>query len=179
MLLKNRKRKRSLIILIQINKINKANKRINKNPISSCFNLYVTIEGDLSMIDGPTLINIDPIRVGASDIDYLLIRPYNFDPQYFIKDNKTVVSLFVDQNHLDYHYFASLDVKELKIEEEKITNNFIAALIKKYPELKGRVNILTYFGPIELEKRTNTSLASEQLEETCFMRSSQTRCSIF
>ena len=146
----------------QINKINKANKRINKNPISSCFNVYVTIEGDLSMIDGPTLINIDPIKIGASDIDYLLIRPYNFDPQYFIKDNKTVVSLFVDQNHLDYHYFASLDVKELKIEEEKIANNFIAALIKKYPELEGRVNILTYFGPIELEKRTNTSYGALQ-----------------
>lgn len=146
----------------QINKINKANKRINKNPISSCFNVYVTIEGDISMIDGPTLINIDPIKVGASDIDYLLIRPYNFDPQYFIKDNKTVVSLFVDQNHLDYHYFASLDVKELKIEEEKIANNMISALIKKYPELEGRVNILTYFGPIELEKRTNTSYGALQ-----------------
>ena len=75
---------------------------------------------------------------------------------------KTVVSLFVDQNHLDYHYFASLDVKELKIEEEKIANNFIAALIKKYPELEGRVNILTYFGPIELEKRTNTSYGALQ-----------------
>ena len=136
-----------------INKIRKADKRINKNPISSCFNVYVTIKGDISVINGPTLINIDPIKVGASNIDYLLIRPYNFDPDYFVKGDKTVVSLFVDQNHLDYHYYKSLKENELKIEEEKIIDKFIKALINKYPTLEGKVEYLTHFGPIELEKR--------------------------
>lgn len=145
----------------KVNKLVKANKRINKNPISSCFNVYVTIEGDISQIDGPTLINIKPIKVGASNVNYLLIRPYNFDPDYFVIDNKTVVSLFVDQNHLDYHYYKSLG-ENLQKEEERITNEFISALIEKYPELKGRVNYLTHFGPIELEKRTNTSYGALQ-----------------
>ena len=145
-----------------INKIRKADKRINKNPISSCFNVYVTIKGDISVINGPTLINIDPIKVGASNIDYLLIRPYNFDPDYFVKGDKTVVSLFVDQNHLDYHYYKSLKENELKIEEEKIIDKFIKALINKYPTLEGKVEYLTHFGPIELEKRTNTSYGALQ-----------------
>ena len=146
----------------KINKLEKADKRINKNPISSCFNVYVTIEGDISKIDGPTLININPIQVGASKVDYLLIRPYNYDPEYFVKENKTVVSLFVDQNHLDYHYYSLLNKDGLKEVEQKIIDDFIAALIDKYPEFKGRVNYLTHFGPIELEKRTNTSYGALQ-----------------
>lgn len=146
----------------KINKLIKADNRINKNPISSCFNVYVNIEGDISSIDGPTLINIDPIQVGASQIDYLLIRPYNYDPDYFVKDNKTIVSLFVDQNHLDYHYYSLLDKEALEKVEQRIVNQFISALINKYPEFKNRVNYLTHFGPIELEKRTNTSYGALQ-----------------
>lgn len=145
-----------------VTKLNKANKRINKNPISSCFNVYVTIKGDISFIDGPTLIDIDPIKVGASNIDYLLIRPYNFDPDYFVKNDKTVVSLFVDQNHLDYHYYKSLNETELKETEQRIVDSFISALIKRYPALKDKVEYLTHFGPVELEKRTNTSYGALQ-----------------
>lgn len=146
----------------KINKLVKADKRINKNPISSCFDVYVTIEGDVSSINGPTLINIDPVQVGANLVDYLLIRPYNFDSKYFVKDNKTVVSLFVDQNHLDYHYYKLLDKKTLEVTEQSIVDELIKALINKYPEFKGRVNYLTHFGPIELEKRTNTSYGALQ-----------------
>lgn len=146
----------------KINKLIKADKRINKNPISSCFNVYVTIEGDISSLDGPTLININPIQVGASQIDYLLIRPYNFDPNYFVKGDKTVVSLFVDQNHLDYHYYSLLNKEELKKVEKQNIDAFISALTDKYPEYKGRVNYLTHFGPIELENRTNTSYGALQ-----------------
>ena len=146
----------------KINKIVKADKRINKNPISSCFNVYVTIEGDISCIDGPTVYNINPIQVGASKVDYLLVRPYNFDPDYFVKNNKTVVSLFVDQNHLDYHYYKLLSEEELKKIEQRIVDDFIASLIDKNPTLLGRVKYLTHFGPIEIEKRSNTSYGALQ-----------------
>ena len=146
----------------KISKLEKANKRIKENPISSCFNVYVTIEGDISCIDGPTVYNINPIQVGESKVDYLLVRPYNFDPDYFVKDNKTVVSLFVDQNQDDYHYYKLLSEDELKKTEQRICNEFIAALIEKHPSLKGRVKYLTHFGPIELEKRTHTSYGALQ-----------------
>ena len=146
----------------QINKINKARKRINKNPISSCFNVYVTVEGDLSTINGPTLYNIDPIKIGHKELDYLLVRPYNFDPDYFIKDHKTVVSLFVDQNQHDYHYYKSLS----KDDYQKITKQnidlMIDSLIKKNPSLKGRIKYLTHFGPLELKNRTHTSFGALQ-----------------
>ena len=146
----------------KINKLEKANKRIKANPISSCFNVYVTIEGDISCIDGPTVYNIDPIQVGNTKVDYLLVRPYNFDPDYFVKDNKTVVSLFVDQNQNDYHYYKLLSEEELIKTEQRISDDFIAALIDKNPNLKGKVKYLTHFGPVELEKRTNTSYGALQ-----------------
>lgn len=155
----------------KFSKLDKADKRINKNPVSSCFNVYVAIEGDVSMISGPTVININPIKVGVSNIDYLLVRPYNYDPEYFVKDNKTVVSLFVNQNHLDYQHFKSLSEVELKNEEESVVNTFISYLINKYPELKGRIEYLTHFGPIELEKRVNTSYGALQSYSLTDLRS--------
>lgn len=146
----------------KVNKLERANKRVKLNPISSCFNVYVTIEGDISCIDGPTVYNIDPIQVGNTKVDYLLVRPYNFDPDYFVKNNKTVVSLFVDQNQEDYHYYKLLSEEELKKTEQRICDDLIAALIDKNPSLKGRVDYLTHFGPVELEKRTNTSYGALQ-----------------
>lgn len=146
----------------QIKKLTKANRSINKNNISSCFNIYITIKGDLSSLKDPTVINIDPVKVGATNIDYLLIRPYSFDPDYFVKDNKTVVSLFVDQNHLDYEYFKSLSKEELEIEEQRIQDELISRLINRYPEHQNKIDILTKFGPLELEKQVNTSYGSIQ-----------------
>ncbi len=146
----------------QINKINKARKRINKNSISSCFNVYVTVEGDLSTINGPTLYNIDPIKIGHKELDYLLVRPYNFDPDYFIKDHKTVVSLFVDQNQHDYHYYKSLSKDDYQKITKQNINLMIDSLIKKNPSLKGRVEYLTHFGPLELENKTHTSYGALQ-----------------
>lgn len=146
----------------KIKKISKSNKRINKNNISSCFNIYVTVEGDVSVIDGPTTINIDPVKVGGTNVDYIYIRPYSYDPEYFVKDNKTVVSLFVDQNHLDYTYFKSLAKEEFEKENQRIEDELIKAFIKRYPEFKGKVEHLTRFGPIDLEKQVNTSYGSFQ-----------------
>ena len=145
-----------------ISKLDKMDKHIDKYPVSSCFNVYVTVEGDISFIDVPTTIDIEPIQVGASRPNYLLIRPYYFDKEYFVKDNKTVVSLFVNQNQNDYYHYKSLSKESLKREEQQIIDQMIYAFISRYPTLKGKVKYLTHFGPIELEERTNTPYGALQ-----------------
>lgn len=145
-----------------IKKYERIRKKVDKNPISSCFNVYVTVKGDISYIDVPTCIKIDPIKVGSGLSNSILVRPYYFDKDYFVKDNKTVVSLFIDQNHKDYEYFKSLSKEEYQNETKRIIDEMIGAFINKYPELKGKVDYLTHFGPIELEKRSNSSYGALQ-----------------
>ena len=137
-------------------------KAIEKNTISSCFNVYVTIEGDLSKIDVPTGLHISPIKVGSQEVDFMLMRSYHFDKKHFVKDGKTVVSLFIDQNQDDYNYFNSLPKDEYAQESQRIIKNMIDAVEERYPEFKGKINYLSHFSPIELSKRVNTSYGSFQ-----------------
>lgn len=134
---------------------------IDKNTISSCFNVYITVEGDISNLDVPTGLHISPIKVGTKETDFMLVRPYHYD-SHFVKDGKTVVSLFIDQDHNDYMYYHSLNDEDYKKEKERITKDMIDSFLLRYPEFKEKTGFLTSFGPIEISKRVNTSYGSFQ-----------------
>ena len=142
-------------------KLDSIKQQISKYPISSCYSLYVTIEGDISNIAVPTCLSVDKFKVGKSDVDSILIRPYYFD-KCFIKDNKTVVSIFVDQNQEDYNYFKSLSESDYGKELERIDNQIISIIENRYPFTKGKIEFLTHFSPLELNKRSNTSWGALQ-----------------
>ena len=110
---------------------NYLNKNIKKNPISSSFCVYVRTTKDVSYIDTPTCIRIPKIKVGKRKIDSLLIRPYGFDTEYKYIDGSTVISLFVDQNQDDYHYFKHLE--NYKKEEDRIVKELISSFEEAYP----------------------------------------------
>lgn len=137
------------------------NKNIKKHTTSSCYNLYVTVEDELKDFDVPTGIHIDPLKVGKNKTEFLLLRPYTFD-ECFKKDNKTVLSIFVNQNEDDYYYFKRMAKDKYVKETQRINENIIEILETKYPELKGKIKYLTHFGPIELHNRTNTSYGAIQ-----------------
>ena len=135
--------------------------KISKRPISSCFNVYIAVKGDLNGLDVPTGLNISPIKLGSHKSDFLLVRPYHFD-KCFINNGKTVVSLFIDQNQDDYAYYKSLSKDEYKKEVEKTVKEMVSAFIKRYPEYKDKVEVLLYFTPIELNERTYSSYGAIQ-----------------
>ena len=146
----------------QIKLFDKLESTIEKRSVSSCFNVYIAVDGDVSHIDVPTILNIPSIRVGTHDFDSLLVRPYYYDTKHFINNGKTVVSLFVDQNQDDFNYYKSLTEKDYKNVKKQITNFIIDSFINRYPEFNGKIEILSSFGPLELNKRVNTSYGSIQ-----------------
>ena len=56
----------------------------------------------------------------------------------------------------------SLSDKKYESERERINKSVINAFIKEYPELEGKVEFLSSFGPKELNKRTNSSYGAIQ-----------------
>ena len=146
----------------QIKLFNKLDTNIDKYTTSSCFNVYIAVGGDTSKIDVPTGLNVKSIKVGASKADLILVRPYHYEPEYFIKDGKTVVSLFVDQDHNDYIYYKSLNKDEYQKEVNRIKDEMIDSFVKRYPEFKDKVELLSFFTPIDINNRFNTSYGSFQ-----------------
>ena len=145
-----------------IRKLNNIVKKEKNYPISSTYCLYLAIEGNIKNIEVPTCIRSKNIKIGQNLINSLLIRPYYYDPKYFVHDNKTVVSVFVDQTQEDYNYFKSLNKNEYKKAKARINNAIIEAIIKQYPELDGRIMYLTEFTPLSLNKWTNTKYGALQ-----------------
>ena len=146
----------------QIKRFKSLDSSIDRYTPSSCFNVYVAVKGDTSFIDVPTGITVKPIKVGHQKTNFMLVRPYHFEKEYFVKDDKTVVSLFIDQNHNDYMFYKSLNKEDYEIEVKKIVDRMINEFIRKYPQFKDNVELLSYFTPIDLNKRVNTSYGSIQ-----------------
>ena len=146
----------------KVRKVKSLDRRIKSNPISSCYNLYCLVKGDTSKIEVPHGLHIKPIQIGCSKVDFALIRPYHFDPEYFTKDGKNVISIFVDQNQDDYFYFKSLSDEEYKKKVNDINSKLIEEFTNNYPQFKDKVKALSCFSPLELEKRTNSSYGALQ-----------------
>ena len=141
--------------------LNFIDKNIKNQTISSAYCLYFVIDDDVRSIDVPTGIQIKPIKVGANKTNFMLIRPYHFD-KCFIKDNKTVVSIFIDQNQDDYFHFKSLKSTQYQKEINCINSELLQAFKDKYPQFAGKIEILSSFSPIDLNHQTNTSYGSIQ-----------------
>ena len=135
---------------------------VAKRPISSCFDVFLAVDGDTTKIDVPTIFQTKPMKVGAHEVDAMLVRPYHFDPKHFIKDGKTTVSLFIDQNQDDYAYFKSLSPEQYQAEAAATAQRMVDAFKERYPEFADRIRVLSNFSPIELEALTNTSFGSIQ-----------------
>ena len=146
----------------QVRKLNNIVKKEKKYPVSSTYCLYLAVEGNLENIGVPTCIHTKNIKIGKNLINSLLIRPYYYDPKYFVHDNKTVVSVFVDQTQEDFNYFNSLTKEDYKKSKNRINKEIINAVIKQYPELNGKIEYLTEFTPISLNKWANTKYGALQ-----------------
>ena len=145
-------------------KYNKLKKHEHKNKIVSCFDVYFTIEEDLSNIDVPLGLEVD-FKCGAKNVNSMLFRSYHFDPKYFIKDGKTVVSVIIDQDKDDFIYWSELynKAKELYDREvQEVIDNIKKTLINRFPNFEGKINLLTKFGPVEIKNRSNNIFGSIQ-----------------
>ena len=147
---------------VKIPLFNRLAKTVNKRSISSCVNLYIAVDGDVSGIDAPTVIQTKPMKVGAKEVSALLVRPYHYDPEHFVKDGKTVVLLFIDQNQDDYAYYQGLSEDDYKKERKRIEEDMLKAFLDRYPQYEGKVKTLMFFGPKEIHEQTNTSFGSIQ-----------------
>lgn len=142
-----------------LRKFNYLNKNIKNYTISSCFCVYIKVKDFKNDIDTPTHIKINKVKVGSKHVNSLLIRPYAFDKTFDYKGD-AVISLFVDQDQDDYNYLEKQ--KDYKKEHQRIVDDLISEFVRNYPQYENKIEVLTSFGPLELNVQTNTSYGSIQ-----------------
>ncbi len=146
----------------KVNYYDELNRSIHKNSISSCVLLYLSApKKELEKIDVPTLIDIHSMKVGEKEFEAMLVRPYHFDP-YFDNKNESVVSVFFDQNEVDFKKYQKMSDEEYRLELSKVSKIAQKALENKYPFLKGKTKVIVKFGPKELNNSTYTSFGAIQ-----------------
>ena len=138
---------------------NYINRNIKNYTISSCFCVFIKVKGFKNDIDTPTNIKMNKIKVGTKHTNSLLIRPYAFDKTFDYKGD-AVISLFIDQDQNDFNYFKK--IKNYKNEHRRIIDDLVNEFMRAYPQYNGKVEVLTSFGPLELNDQTYTSYGSIQ-----------------
>ena len=138
---------------IRSKRLERMEREENKHKLSSSYNLYLLVKDGLKDVDVPTGLSFEPLKVGVNEYTSLFFRPYTFD-EAFKKDGKVVVSLLVDQTLEDFNYYMSLNEEEYQKEIENTNANLLKIVEHYFPHLKGKIEILEFFGPKEIYERT-------------------------
>lgn len=112
--------------------------------------------GDLGSI---TTFQVDPIKVGNSNIDFIDIRNYNYDPANFVRGNKTVCHSQIHQFDDDYLAWQELYKDRQLYNEEKlrIALEVVNRIETRFPQYKGKITVLDVFTPVTLKRYTNVT----------------------
>ena len=128
-------------------------KNESEHKLSSSYNLYLLIKDEMKDIDIPTGIRFEPMKIGKNEYSSMFFRPYTYDDCY-IKNGEVVTSILIDQTLEDYKYFSSLCEEDYRNKIDEINHKLVEAVITQFPNLKGKIKILDFFGPKEMYQRT-------------------------
>ena len=132
-----------------------------RNPSPSCCLLHFAIE-DLEDLPIPYSFEIEPIHVGASNISHLTLRNYSYDKQTFVKDNKTVVQVLIDQygNDFDLWNNAHLSKPFYNKLKQIVAEHVKERIIAKFPQYENKITLLDIATPYTLYRYNNASRGS-------------------
>jgi len=125
--------------------------------VPSAYQLALTVKADLHCWPIPLGIALDDyIDVGKKRLDTIMCRCYYYDPELYVKDGKTVMTVFIDQNSDDFDYWNSLTREEYIKEKDRVNHQLVEIIEKHKPELKGKIEILDSFTPVTIAKHINS-----------------------
>ena len=131
--------------------------RPSMHPAPSCVLISYQMEIG-TKLDIPYAFKVEPFKLMEKEIDHISIRDFSYEPDY-VKDNKTVLQVLIDQDSLDYDNWVELRKDMKKYQEFKnVFANFIQDKIENHiPSLKGKLSLLDVATPITLNRYTNAS----------------------
>lgn len=131
-----------------------------KNPTPGCVLVSLDIEDIPSDLPIPFSFDIEPFTCGNLKIETLNLRSFAYDKDLYVKDNRTVASVLIDQYDEDYFYWENLyyeDKRAYYITKKELANKVIDRITTRFPMLEGKVHLLDVATPHTFKRYTNST----------------------
>ncbi len=131
---------------------------MKKHPAPSC--CVLAFRGVNSDISTPYSFECEPFTVGGTTIKHITIRNYNYDEETYVKDDKVLYTVLIDQYSINYKYWKNLynnDKKAYNQKKRDLATAVRGRIIQKFPFFKGNLEVLDVFTPKTLNRYTNAS----------------------
>ena len=127
-----------------------------KNPTPSSTLVFLNLKKDIKK-DFIYHFECEPFMVGEQKVTGIHMRDFSYDETISQKGN-SVVSILLNQFQEDYDYWKALQVKDrnaYRLEKQRVADDVISRIIKRFPELEGNIELLDISTPVTLTRYTN------------------------
>ncbi len=122
-------------------------------PITSGLQIACAIDADFSET-GTVVFDCEPITMGNRTFNRMSVKSYAYDKS-FAPEGKTVLQANVVQSDEDYLFWESLSADEYKAAKEELSAGLIRRIVKEFPELDGRIELLDCWTPLTYNRYCN------------------------
>ncbi len=122
-------------------------------PVTSGFQVAYAIDSDFSGKD-TIFFNCESLKIGNNLFDRMSVKAYAYDTS-FAPEGKTVLQANIVQSDEDYLYWDSLSKEEYKAKKEELAGELTKRIIKEFPELEGRMELLDCWTPLTYNRYCN------------------------
>jgi len=122
-------------------------------PVTSGFQTAYAIDSDFSGED-TIFFECDPIKIGDRTFTRMSVKSYAYDKS-FAPEGRTVLQANVVQTDADYLYWESLSKEEYKAKKEELVAEMTERIVKEFPELTGRIELLDCWTPLTYNRYCN------------------------
>ncbi len=131
---------------------------LDKHRAPSCCLVSFVVK-DMPELPVPFVFPCEPFYVGNQYTNFISLRSYAYDKETYVKNNKTVVQVLVDQDATVYDYWENLYQNKFEYNRKKqqIGKLVMGRILTRLPELKGKIELLDVATPKTLNRYTNAT----------------------
>ena len=144
-------------------KIKNVFKHDKEFPMYSAFQVAFAVDGLFEEIDDSLGFECDPIEVGMQSVNRMYLKNYRAYGDYIAPEGKTVVQCMFIQYEKDFKFWRKLhksDMDRYRLVKSNVANAVLSAIIKKFPQYEGKIEILDTWTPYTYALRNNDTNGS-------------------
>ena len=122
-------------------------------PTTSGFQMAFAIDSDIG-IDDTVFFSYEPIKIGGRSFERIYVKNYGYDKSFTPK-GKAVLQTNIPQTDEDHLFWKSLSKDEYRVKKQQLIAEVTTRIVKEFPELDGRLDLLDCWTPLTYERYCN------------------------
>ena len=94
------------------------------------------------------------MKIGTRTFSRISVKNYSYDKS-FAPEGKAVLQANLIQTDADFEYWASLSKEDYKAKKEELSSMITERIIKEFPELNGKIELLDSWSPLTYKRYCN------------------------